>query len=45
MAEMRNAHKILVGISKGKRPLGRWEDTIKMDLKETVCLRNIISEA
>jgi hypothetical protein len=32
-----NARKILVGKSKGKRPLGRprcrWTDNIKMDLK------------
>jgi hypothetical protein len=36
--EMRNAYKILVGKPEGKRPLGRpwhrWEDNIKMDLKE-----------
>jgi hypothetical protein len=34
----RNANRILVGISEGKRPLGRtrrrWVDNIKMDLKE-----------
>jgi hypothetical protein len=34
--EMRNVHKILVGMPDGKRPLGRprrrWED---MDLRET----------
>jgi hypothetical protein len=37
MGEKRNAYKILVGKSEGKRPLGRarrrWED-IKTDLKE-----------
>ena len=36
MGERREAYKVLVGISKGKRPLGRtrrrWEDNIKMDL-------------
>jgi hypothetical protein len=35
---MKNACNILVGKPKGKRPLGRhrcrWEDNIKMDLKE-----------
>jgi hypothetical protein len=35
---MRNAYKILVGKPTGKRPLGRhrhrWEDNIKMDLRE-----------
>jgi hypothetical protein len=39
--EMRNAYKILLRKSKEKRPLGRtryrWEDTIKMDLKEIRC--------
>ena len=34
----RNAFKILTGIPIGKRPLGRprrrWEDNIRMDLKE-----------
>jgi hypothetical protein len=35
---MRNAYSILVGISKGKRPLRRprcrWGDIIRMDLRE-----------
>jgi hypothetical protein len=38
MGEMRNAYNILVGKSEVKRPFGiprlRWEDNIKMDLKE-----------
>jgi hypothetical protein len=38
MGEMRNAYNILVGKSEGKRPLGRpgrrWEDNIRMDLRE-----------
>ena len=38
MEEGRGAHKVLVGKSEGKRPLGRprhrCEDTIKMDLEE-----------
>jgi hypothetical protein len=34
--ENRNAYRILVGKPEGKRPLGRprWEDNIKMDLRE-----------
>jgi hypothetical protein len=36
--EKRNACRILVGKSEGKRPLGRptirWEDNIEMDLRE-----------
>jgi hypothetical protein len=36
--EKRNAYRVFVGKPKGKRPLGRlthrWEDTIKMDLRE-----------
>ena len=34
----RGVHRVLVGKSEGKRPLGRprhrWEDNIKMDLQE-----------
>jgi hypothetical protein len=36
--EERNAYRILVGKPEGKRPLGRprlrWEDNIRMDLRE-----------
>jgi hypothetical protein len=38
MGEMRNAYKILVGKPERKRPLRRpghrWEDNIKVDLRE-----------
>jgi hypothetical protein len=38
MGEERKAYKVLVGKSEGKRPLGRprrrWEDGIRMDLRE-----------
>jgi len=38
MTEMRNTYKLLVGISEGKRSLGRhrcrWEDNIRIDLRE-----------
>jgi hypothetical protein len=38
MGEKRNAYKILVGKTEGKRSLGRprrgWMDNIKMDLRE-----------
>jgi hypothetical protein len=38
MEEKRNVCRILVGKSEGKRqlgrPRGRWEDNIKMDLRE-----------
>jgi hypothetical protein len=40
MLEVRGAYNILVGRSEGRRPLGRprrrWEDNIKMDLREIV---------
>jgi hypothetical protein len=40
---MRNACKILVGKLQGKKPFGRprcrWEDNIKMDIRETGCGR------
>jgi hypothetical protein len=36
--EKRNAYRILVGKTEGKRPLGkprrRWVDSIRMDLRE-----------
>jgi hypothetical protein len=38
MAEMRNTYAVLVGKPEGKRPLGRprrrWDDNIKMHLRE-----------
>jgi hypothetical protein len=38
---MRNAYKFVIGKSEGKRPLGRrrrrWEDNIRMDLRELGC--------
>ncbi|KAJ4449162.1 hypothetical protein ANN_00558 [Periplaneta americana] len=38
MGESKNAYRVLVGSPEGKRPLGRprrrWEDNIKMDLRE-----------
>jgi hypothetical protein len=40
MGEWRGVYGILVGRSEGQRPLGRprhrWEDNIKMDLREIV---------
>jgi hypothetical protein len=40
MGEVRGAYNILVGRPEGRRPLGRprrrWEDKIKMDLREIV---------
>jgi hypothetical protein len=39
MWEGRGVYRVLVGRPEGKRPLGRprrrWEDNIKMDLRET----------
>ena len=41
MEQSRNAYRVLMGKPEGKRPLGRprcrWEDNIKMDLKEVGC--------
>jgi hypothetical protein len=38
MGEERDVYRILIGRAEGKRPLGRprrrWEDNIKMDLRE-----------
>jgi hypothetical protein len=38
MRDMRNAYNILFGKPEGKRPLGRprrrWEDNIRLDLRE-----------
>jgi hypothetical protein len=39
MGEGRKVYRVLVGKPKGKRPLGRpkhkWQDGIRMDLRET----------
>jgi hypothetical protein len=39
MGEKRNAYKVLMGKPEGKttlgRPMRRWEDGIRMDLRET----------
>ena len=50
MKEFRIAFKILTGKSTGKRPLGRprcrWEDNIRMDLKEIgINTRNWVDSA
>ena len=41
MEQSRNAYTVLLGKPEGKRPLGRprrrWEDNIKMDLREVGC--------
>ena len=41
MEQSRNAYRVLVGKLEGNRPLGRprhrWENNIKMDLKEVGC--------
>jgi hypothetical protein len=41
MGEGRGVHRVLVGRPEGKRPLGRprrrWEDNIRMDLREVGC--------
>jgi hypothetical protein len=42
MGDGRGVHRVLVGKPEGKRLLGRprcrWEDNIKMDLQEVVCV-------
>jgi hypothetical protein len=49
MEEKRNAYRILVGKPEGKRPLGRpirrWVDNIKMELREIWGGRNWIDLA
>ena len=41
IGERRGAHRVLIGIPEGKRPLGRlrrrWEDNIKVDLLGVGC--------
>ena len=41
MEQSRNAYRVLIGKPAGKiplgRPRGRWEDNIKMDLRELGC--------
>ena len=41
MEQFRNAYRVLVGKPERKKPLGsprrRWEDNIKMDLREVGC--------
>jgi hypothetical protein len=34
MGEERNVYKVLMGKPEGKRLRGRWEDGIRMDLRE-----------
>jgi hypothetical protein len=45
MGERRGAYRALVGKPEGRRPLGRprrrWEDNIKMDLREVGCGRRL----
>ena len=47
--EGRSVFKILTGTPTGKKPLGRprrrWEDNIRMDLKETHNTRNWVDSA
>ena len=50
MEESRSAFKILIGKSTGKRSLGRpdsrWEDNIRLDLKEIgINMRNWVDSA
>jgi hypothetical protein len=34
MGERRGTYRVFVGCLEGKRPLGRWDDIIKMDFQE-----------
>jgi hypothetical protein len=51
IGEGRNVYRVLVGRSEGKRPLERrrrrWEDGIKMDLREMAqdrdCWRDVVN--
>jgi hypothetical protein len=50
MEEGRSAFKILIGNPTGKRPIGRprrrWEDNIRMDLKEVgIIMKNWVDSA
>ena len=50
MGEGRSVFKILTGIPTGKRPLGRprrrWEDNVRMNIKEIgINTRNLIDSA
>ena len=49
MEEVRSAFKVLTGKPTGKRPLGRprrrWDDNIRMDLKEIGIRRNWVDSA
>ena len=49
MEEGSSAFRILTGTPTGKKPLGRprrrWEDNIRMDLKETHNTRNWVDSA
>ena len=50
MEEDRSAFKLLIGKPTAKRPLGsprrRWEDNIRMDLKEMgINTRNVVDSA
>ena len=37
MEQSRNAYRVLMGKPESKRPRCRWEDNIKMDLREVGC--------
>ena len=49
MGERRGVYRVLVGIPEGKRPFGRpwrrWEDNIKMDVREVGCGGNGLDRA